>query len=419
MSHPFPSITSSFDELQSRLGRRRGGSVQLRQAALEHFARLGFPTTRSEAWRATPLGPVVETPFALAGFEGVGVARQLLRGEDGREFRLVFVDGHHDGSLSARMDLPAGTTVENLADVLLHWPDVLEPHLGRYASFHDNAFTALNTAFLEDGAFVHVPHGVHVARPLVLRYVSTPARRSTAAHPRNLLVLEPHSRAIVVEHYSGEGRNLTNAVTEVVLGEGARLEYYLLVDEGEAAFHIGRVQVEQGPGSAFEAHAVTLGSALCRTELHAHLAAERAACALRGLYLAHGRQHVDNLVRVERAAAGVTAQAAYRGVLEGRATGVFTGQLEPGEGVGLSHRALLLSDEATLDARPEVSTVERVDPAEQGALRAKGMGEAAARAVPARAFIEEVLAAMPLESWRERVRAVVEAALPGGHRRFA
>jgi len=234
-----------------------------------------------------------------------------------------------------------------------------------------------------------------------------------------------------VEHHSGQGRYLSNAVTEVVLGEGARLDYYLLVSESEASFHVGRVQVEQGPGSHFHAHTVTLGGALSRTEVHAHLGAEQAGCVLDGLYVASGREHVDNLTRVEHDSPRCTSRELYKGILDGKSTGVFNGQIlvaldAQKTDASQLNQTLLLSDDAVVDTRPQLAiladdvkcahgaAVGQLDPDQLFYLRSRGMAEEAARALLTRAFASEVVNRIPFEAWREQIQTRVDAALPGG-----
>ncbi|HLL53767.1 MAG TPA: SufD family Fe-S cluster assembly protein, partial [Myxococcaceae bacterium] len=256
-------------------------------------------------------------------------------------------------------------------------------------------------------------------------------RQPTASHPRGLLVLDPYSRATVVEHFTGGGHYLTNAVTEIVLGEGARLDYCLVVSEGEESFHVGRVRVEHGPGSHFNASTVTFGGALCRTEIHDRLGAEGAGCVLNGLYLGGGRQHVDNLTRVEHVSARCTSRELYKGILDGRATGVFSGQLRVEEDARHSdatqlNQNLVLSGAATVDTLPHLdlladdvrcahaAEVEPLDEDRLFYLRSRGVPEGEARALLTRAFAGEVLEHIQPAAWRDQVRAKVEAVLPGG-----
>src|SRR5262249_8024164 len=159
-------------------------------------------------------------------------------------------------------------------------PELIEPHLGRYAPFDQapDSLTALNTAFIRDGAFVYVPVGAAIDLPIHCLFLSLPADGPMVAHPRNVIVAGEGSRATVIEHYVGAGAYWTNAVTEVVVGAGAQLAHYTVQRESAEAFHIGRVAVEQAAESAYRSHAVSLGAALARTDIATRLDAPGAAC---------------------------------------------------------------------------------------------------------------------------------------------
>jgi Fe-S cluster assembly protein SufD len=164
---------------------------QIRAAALARFVELGFPTTHQEEWRFTSVAPIAETPFALpsrrAGPAARRVAPLFLPVESA--CRLVFVNGRYSASLSSADGLPRGVRAGSLAAALEEEPQLLERHLTRYAAYAANPFGALNTAFIRDGAFVHVAEGVDLETPLQLLFLSAPGAKPTVAHPRNLVVV--------------------------------------------------------------------------------------------------------------------------------------------------------------------------------------------------------------------------------------
>ena len=242
----------------------------LRKAGLARFAEVGFPTLRDEDWRFTNVAPIAKLPFkpvfesSRNGFTPEGVA-QLSFGEL-EASRLVFVDGHFVAGLSSPGPQPEGVIVCNLAEALTTHSALLEKHLARHAQSVDNAFTALNTAFFQDGVFIYVPAGKSVPAPVHLLFLSTAKEAGATSHPRNLIIAEKDSRVTVLETYAGEGDTayFTNAVTELILGEGAVVEHCKFQDESASAFHVAAVHAHLGRGCNFISHSIATGARLSR-----------------------------------------------------------------------------------------------------------------------------------------------------------
>jgi Fe-S cluster assembly protein SufD len=159
--------------------------------------------------------------------------------------RIVFINGHYSPQLSSP-DLPERVIVGSLALAIKQNTPAVKKHLTRYADYRHRAFVALNTAFLEDGAFIEIPRGVTVDAPIYILFVST-GDEPIAAHPRSLIVIGDDTQASIIEEYIalGEGSYFTNAVTEIVAGENSVVEHYKLQAENEEAFHVSTVQVSQ------------------------------------------------------------------------------------------------------------------------------------------------------------------------------
>src|SRR5206468_11094323 len=273
--------------------------VDRRRWALERFRTVGFPTTREEEWRFTSVTPIAEGGFVLAK-DGASA----LRREDLEHVRLpaptaatlVFANGRYVPALSETGALPRGVRVANLARSIGESADVVESHLTRAAAADRYAFTALNTAFLLDGAFVFVPAGVIVDAPIHCVFMSTAEEQPTAAHPRVLVVIGAGSRATIVESYSGRGSSayFTNAVTEVFAGENATVDHYKLQQENAAAAHIGALYLRAERHAKVSCHSINLGGSLVRNDVVAVLDGEGGECALNGLYFGDQRTLVDN-----------------------------------------------------------------------------------------------------------------------------
>ena len=186
----------------------------------------------------------------------------------------------------------------------------VKSHLGQYAAYDRNGFTALNTAFISDGVFIHLPKNSEITSPIQFVYLVFDPNGEIAVQPRNLIVAEENSKATIVETYVGlsDSRYFTNAVTEIRLGAGAQIDHTSVRDENESSFHIATTHVVQGNDSHYSARTFTLGTALSCHHMHVSLEASGAHADLRGLYITKGKQHVNNQLYVHHAAPHTTSR---------------------------------------------------------------------------------------------------------------
>ena len=411
---------------------------EIREGAIARFTELGFPTMKQEEWRFTSVAPIAETRFALARPEATltpaprDIDRFVPRAAGRR--RLVFVNGRHVPALSATDGLPAGVTAWGLAEACRHHGDLVRRHLGRYTGTpSSNAFTALNTAFLDDGAFVHVATGVEMDEPLHLVFVTIPPPEPLVSHPRNVVVVERGARAAVVESYVAlaDGVYWTNAVTELAVGEGARVEYCRVQRESRDAFHVAATHTHQARDSVLGCHAVALGGALSRHDVHTVLAGPGGHLTLNGLYLLGGGQHADHHTVIDHAQPHCESHEYFNGVLDHRAHGVFNGRIivRPGAQRTDSKQTnnnLLLSTEARADSQPQLeihaddvkcthgSTVGPIDQQQLFYLRSRGLSQETARGLLTYGFGTEILGRMPVGEVRSQLDYLVRTWLAGG-----
>jgi Fe-S cluster assembly protein SufD len=395
--------------LNSQLPGHRAWIKALRERASARFDAVGFPTMRDEAWKYTNLASLVRQPF-----HAVSDATPLTREQLERllpnafdAFRLVFINGRYRPELSNPPHVDGREIARPLADALDRDAEALEPHLGQVVSIEAHPLAALNTAFLADGAYVSLPEGVALERPIHLIYVAT---ADALAQPRALIVARSGSRATVVEQYVGidESRYFTNAVTEVVLERGARVEHYRLQTESRLGFHVNGLHVRQHENSEFISQAIDLGGLLVRNDLYALLDAPGASCSLNGLYVADGRQHVDNHTYIAHAKPRCTSREFYKGVLDGRGRAVFNGRVVVQPDAQRTdaeqiNNNLLLSEDAEIDTKPELeiyaddvkcshgATVGQLDLDQLFYLRSRGVDDAQARDLLTFAFANDVL----------------------------
>jgi Fe-S cluster assembly protein SufD len=402
----------------------------IRQAAIERFARTGFPTARDEEWRFTPIGPIVQGGWRAASGATGEVGREQL---DSFIFghpdwtTLVFVNGVYHDALSSVGPLPSGVRVASLAEALRSDGASIERHLARHAPVDESPFTALNTALMREGGVVLVGAGLDLEMPVHLLHVSTAEAAGTVAHPRNLIVVERGARASVIESYVtlAPGRSYwTNPVTEVAVAAGAWLEHTRIQRESEAAFHVGLTQVDQARDSHYRSFSFAMGGALARHNLHVRLNDENIESLMYGLYLTRGEQVVDNHTAIYHDRPNCRSWEVYKGILDGRSRAVFNGKVfvQPEAqktDAKQTNRNLLLSDGARVDTKPQLeifaddvkcthgATVGRLDDLARFYARSRGLSASAAERLLTYAFAAEVAGEVALVPVREELDRLV------------
>jgi Fe-S cluster assembly protein SufD len=431
-------VITAIEELQSYLenfsafakrsaGRNLPWLRKLRDDAFARFCETGFPTTHDEDWRFTNVSAIARTPFALPDDRATDLAALDLKPwrMEGAAAQLVFVDGQFVRELSALGALPAGVTILGLKEEIEKGTPALESHLGRYLDLQRDAFCALNTAFAEDGAFVHVGRGVSLDTPIHLLFVSTAAAAPRMIHPRNLLIFEQESQATVIEDYIslGGGTVLCNSATELIAGENSTVTHYMLERESLDAFNISTLRIQQERSANVASHSILLGGGLVRNNVHPVLAGEGGECLINGLFVGDGRQHLDNFMHVEHASPHCSSRQFYNGILDGHAHGVFHGRIVVHKDAQKTdakqtNRNLLLSDDAQIDTKPQLeiyaddvkcthgATIGQIEENALFYLRSRGIDEVSARKLLLQAFAGQCLERMkpgPARTHAERL----------------
>jgi Fe-S cluster assembly protein SufD len=401
----------------------------LRAQGAERFAATGYPTSKDEDWRFTPVAPISRAQFAPSAPATVTAAAlaPFIFGQ--AEWpRLVFVNGRFDASLSSVTALPAGMTVSSLAETLGAADPALERHLGRHVKVDVTPFVAQNTAEFADGAVVQVAPNADLGLPVHLVYVTAPGTVG-ASHTRNLIVIGQSARAALIESYVTLGdadTYLTNVVSEVVVGANAWVEHVRIQRESEQSYHVGLTHVEQARDSHYRNFTFAMGGALSRHDLHVRLNAPNVEALMYGLYLGRNEQLVDNHTTIFHDHPDCRSWEVYKGVLDDRSHGVFNGKIfvtpeAQKTDAKQTNRALLLSDTAAIDTKPQLeifaddvkcthgATVGNLDTLMEFYFRSRGIPAEAARRHLVYAFCAEVIAEVAIEPVRhELVRLVLD-----------
>jgi Fe-S cluster assembly protein SufD len=394
-------VSASSPSASSQLAARSS-----QELAAETFAKLGWPTTRNEAWRYTNLAPLQKIEWRTDDAAQRVETLETMAGK--ATIELVFVNGRlveRTGSLNST-----------------------DPGEDTIADWERNAMVALNTANQQDGARIEIPAGAVVNGFIHLLFIGQ--GEGIWSHPRNVIVAGSNSQVTVVETYVGTGNYFTNAVTEIVARDGAVVDHYRIECESPAAYHVGNVYIQQERASSVTSRNIVIGAALARVETHVTLGGEGASVSLDGLFAGSGTQHLDNRTVIEHAQPHCESYELYKGVLDDHARGVFDGLIivRPGAQKTISrqeNRNLLLSETAIVDSKPTLeihnddvkcnhgSTIGQIHEEALFYLRSRGIDEQEARNLLVLAFASEIVDRMKIEPVREQVRRALFRAMPG------
>jgi Fe-S cluster assembly protein SufD len=336
----------------------------LRDAAFARFSALGFPTTRDEEFRFTNVAPIARENWSVAA--------------------------------NAR-PAPAQAAAQ---------------HLARLAP--ESGFSALNTAFFTGLEYHEVPRGKVLDEPIELNFT---AGAKAAYSPRTLIVVAPNAQCTIIENYSGSGRYFTNAVTEIVVGEGAVVDHYKVQRESSEAFHVHTMQVQCGRSANFSTHNLSLGGQLVRNDIGAVLS-EGTEATINGLYVVGGSQHVDNHTVIDHAKPHANSHELYKGILDDKASAVFNGRIIVRKDAQKTdskqtNKNLVLSDDAVINTKPELqiwaddvrcthgATIGQLDAESLFYLQARGIAKSAARDLLTYAFAQDIIDRVKPQNLRE------------------
>lgn len=416
------SYLSGFEEFKKKdIFSGIGEISELRKNAINKFTELGYPTMRDEDWRFTNLTPVSKANFKIND-NGINIDPVMLKTfliKDLETFLLVFINGRFSKELSQIEQIPEGVTITTLSEAKDVKKEVLSEYFGKFLDFETEAFNALNTAFFEDGIFIHVPDSISVNKPVHALYISHEDEQSMV-NSRNLIVVGKNSGLKVIEHYvsTSETTYFSNVVSEVSVGENSNMEHFLLEFESKKAFNISTLRVQQEKYSNIKSHSILFGGAIVRNNVHPVLAGEGGNSLINGLYLSNGRQHMDNFMRVEHASPHCDSRQIYNGVLDDNSRGVFHGRIIVHEGAvktdaKQTNRNLLLSDSAQIDTKPQLeiynddvkcthgATIGQMDENAIFYLQSRGIPKKEAETIMVKGFTGESFSNMSLLPLRE------------------
>jgi len=396
----------------------------LRDRAASRFATLGFPTVREEDWRFTNVAPIAGTEFVTAPAAPVSVSDVDALPYGSIALRLVVLNGRFSAELSKLIGLPSGVRAGSLAAAATDHAEVVQRYLGQLADFSARGFVALNTALSSDGAYVYIPDGVVMEQPLEILYLSAATGVPAMSQARSLIVAGERSQLRIVETYVAlhGGTYFTNGVTEIFAGENATVDHYKVQQESVDAYHIASLYVNAQRSATFSSHSFSLGGKLVRNDAEAILDGEGAEVTLNGLYLADGERLVDNHTSIDHAKAHCPSHEIYKGIIGGKARAIFNGKIivrpdAQKTNAKQTNRALLLSDDASINTKPQLeifaddvkcthgAAIGQLDEDAIFYLRARGLTYFEARDMLIHAFAGEILDRVQIEPLKVALEA--------------
>jgi len=426
-------VASANDYLDALLQGRKvlpeaGGAWlrALRSRAVERANALTVPSTRDEEWRFTDLSPLYKMAFSPSAWPAsVEQSQVAALAIPEACAQLVFVDGRYSQALSRPGSLD-GVNVCNLADASGPAQTAAESMLAKLASIDNDAFAAVNTAFLRDGAMVRLTRGRALNEPIHLLFIAT--SKDSANYPRVLVVAESGAHGTVVEEYVtlAQGAYLTDAVSEFFVAENASVSHVRLQRENQSAFHIGTTAVKVLRGGRYAAWAIALGARISRHNLSILQAGEATDFSVDGLAVIGGRQLADTHSTIDHAHAHGRSNQMHKTVVGGGAHAVFNGKILVRAGAqqtdsGQQSRNLLISDKARVDTKPQLeifaddvkcahgATVGQIEADELFYLKSRGLSDAAARNLLTYAFAAQVIERVPVPSLVRKLEEILLA----------
>ena len=407
----------------------------IRKEAISNFNKLNFPTTHDEDWRYTNIAPLLKynfVPGEKVSIKAKQVEKFKFKNINGNI--LVFINGHYVSGLSSfvntssyNSDVRDKIKIGNVAEEIKNNTDTITKHFGKYANYKEQIFTALSTAFTQDGAFVYIPDNKIVEEPIQILFLTSSSEKNIISQPRNLYITGKNSQVTIVERYFSldDGIYFTNVVTEIVTGENSNLELIKIQEESLNAFHISRTEVKQEKSSNFSSCSISLGGNIARHDINSHFNDEGCECSLNGLYLLTGNQLYDTHSLIDHAKPHCNSHEHYKGILDDNSRGVFNGKVivkrdAQKTNAFQKNNNIILSDGALVNAKPQLeifaddvkcshgATVGQLDADAMFYLKSRGIGEEKARAILVHAFASDIVRTIKIEDVRKYLEEILE-----------
>ncbi|MGV3601834.1 MAG: Fe-S cluster assembly protein SufD [Dyadobacter fermentans] len=400
---------------------------QKKREGLARFEKLGFPSIKHEEWKYSNVRDLISVSYDFNAESSIGLAElEDLKVPAQEANILYFVNGRYDASLSTIISPVEKITISSLAEAYKNDPAKVASFFNELTKDAEDAFTALNTAFTQDGVFIHIPDNQSVEHPVILRFVSDAREQHVGSQPRNIIWVGKNAHVKMAEAFRtlGDQRSFTNAVTEIHVAEEANVQYYKVQNESENAYHIGTTQVRMLDRSHFYAGTVTLNGKFTRNNLNIVLDGEHCDAHMYGLYFPDGSQHVDNHTVADHQKPNSESNELYKGILRDKSKGVFNGKIfvrpdAQKTNAFQSCKNIVLSPDATMNTKPQLeifaddvkcshgTTTGQIDEEALFYMRSRGISQPEAMSLLMFAFCADVVSQIKIDSIREYLENVI------------
>jgi Fe-S cluster assembly protein SufD len=400
----------------------------IRTQAAAYLQEETIPTNKNEEWRFTNLSPLLAQTFAAPSPQVPLVNINGLVIPEAPDSRLVFVNGIYAPEYSSVANLPAGVFIGNLAAAIDAGFSVTD-YLGKQPG-GEEVFTAINTAGINEAAVVWLKKDSFYDSPMHLLFLASVDDVAVAIQPRTLIVMEAGSSAMVIQEYLHTSipnhPYFNNAVTEIWLGDAAKLNHTRIQDEDITAIHIGKTAVSQSQHSSYTGNSIDLGSKLSRHNWEIFQIGAATETNLNGLAMVNGEQESDTHSVIALTKPHGTTNQLHKCIVDDRAHAVFNGkvfvpQAAQQTNAGQLNRNLLLSSTARIDTKPQLeitadnvkcshgATVSQLEDDEIFYLQSRGLDVETAKILLINAFAVEIIDRIPVASVREKLAVAVKA----------
>lgn len=428
-------LVSDFQRFESQLnGESKLPIHAVRTKAMNDFNGMKFPTKKNEEWKYTDPKLIINKEF---NSYSSSLLNQEIDIEDClpenivAEHIMVFINGEWSQINSKGFENNDGWKVESFRKAITNKSATIDKHFSKYTNTADNVFSAINTAFANDGLFVEIEKNTVVDNPIVCVFLADPTQGNVGANPRNLIIVGENAQASIIELYlsvDGEGKSLTNVVTEVVADQNAQLDYYKIQHEADDAYNVNITQVKQEKNSNVSTNFFSFGGALVRNELNFLLNGEHIESYLNGLYMTNGTQHIDNRSLVDHAKPNCMSDEFYKGIMGGVSKAVFNGKImvrpdAQKTNAFQSNKNILVSDTATINTKPQLeifaddvrcthgATTGQLNEEALFYMQARGISKEVAKKILLKSFAADVVERIKMESLKEPLIRLIEEKL--------
>ncbi len=403
----------------------------IRTKALENFEKLGFPSKKLEAWKYTSLNNVLKHDYSLfpdhdVAIELADVKKYFIHDID--SYKIVFIDGKYSSFLSETTHEGMDVCLLSAALSKTKYKPVIEYYFNRAAK-QDN-MTSLNTAFATEGAYIHIPRGVEVEKPIQIIYFTTGKEDASLVQPRNLIVADNNAHVQIIERHQSLTDNpvLTNSVTEIYTDVHATVDYYKIQNDNKNASLVDNTYIEQQKESVCSVHTFSFGGNITRNNLNFFQKGERIDSILKGITIIEGKQHVDHHTLVHHIEPNCESHQDYKGIFNERSTGVFNGKVivekeAQKTNAYQQNNNILINDKATINAKPQLEifaddvkcshgcTIGQLDEQALFYMQQRGIPKKEARALLMYAFANTVLESVKIPEVKKRITKLIATKL--------